>query len=55
MPLTINDCGYMADVLNENLLGEDPGSSDYKYFKALAKRFEESYETGIIVDDNPLD
>ena len=53
MPLTIDDCGWLSDVITENLLGEDPDSQDYKFYKDLARRFRESYETGIIIEDDP--
>ena len=50
MPLTRNDCGFLADVINENMNGlwATDLEEDKEYWLSLARRFRETYETGIV-------
>ena len=52
MPLTRNDCGFLADVIVENVTyhGWDAPEEDKEYWLSFAKRFRETYETGIVDD-----
>ena len=52
MPLTKDDCGYLSDVINENINGlwANESEEDKEDWLSLAKRFRESYETGLIED-----
>jgi hypothetical protein len=52
MPLTRNDCGFLADTIKKNVKywSFDETEADKKYWSELAQRFQETYETGIVTD-----
>ena len=52
MPLTKNDCGFLADTIKKNVKywSFDETEEDKKYWSELAQRFQETYETGIVTD-----
>tara|TARA_R100001463_G_scaffold3263_1_gene13434 strand:- start:1122 stop:1298 length:177 start_codon:yes stop_codon:yes gene_type:complete len=55
MPLHLNDCGFIADTIEENVKynGWDKPEEDKQYWLSLAKRFRESMETGTVILDTP--
>jgi len=56
MPLHWDDCGFLADTIEENINGlwADLEESEKEYWLALAERFRESMETGIVNIDEPF-
>jgi len=56
MPLHWDDCGYLAERIQENVtyFGGDMEESEKEYYLALANRFRESMETGVVILDKPF-
>jgi len=56
MPLHWDDCGFIADTIEENVkyYGWDEPEEDKQYWLLLAKRFRESMETGTVILDTPF-
>ncbi len=51
MPLTRNDCSFLANTIKENQLADyNATDQDLAYWFKLAHRFQESADTGIITD-----
>lgn len=56
MPLHWDDCGFIADNIEENVNGlwADADKSEKDYWLKLAKRFRESMCTGTVILDTPF-
>ena len=56
MPLHWDDCGFLADTIEENVKyhGWDEPEEEQLYWLSLAKRFRESMETGTVILDTPF-
>lgn len=53
MPLHWDDCGFLADTIEENVTysGASLEESEKQYYLALVNRFRESMETGTVILD----